>query len=452
MIYPVTRPLLLLMTLILVGSASIAGNDTLSAPAKETRKKGWTWAALPIVAWDADQGLQLGALGQVFDYGNGASYPEYHHTFYAEYSWFSRGSAVYQLFYDSKYLLPGKIRVTAALDYIPERMLDFYGFNGYESNFSPSVTRENSAGYISRMFYRQERKMFRVLADFQGPIAGGKFRWLAGLNVIGIRMASVDIDRLNKGREDDEKLPDTALLYDKYVSYGLIRSDEKDGGTTVFLKAGIVYDTRDAEAAPGKGVWSEAILLAAPRFPLGHRYSFVKVALTHRQYIPLMKNKLVAACQLSYQGTVIGNTPWYILPYIYTSYALTTKPDGLGGNRTLRGVVRNRITGDGIAFGNVELRWKAYQRVLFNQNLWIGITGFADGGMVVQEHPVPRNQIPVNERELLIGSSRDHLHLSAGLGLRIAVNNNFIIAVDYGRAFNPQDGKSGLYIGIGNIF
>ena len=48
--------------------------------------------------------------------------------------------------------------------------------------------------------------------------------------------------------------------------------------------------------------------------------------------------------------------------------------------------------------------------------------------------------------------SSDRLHLSAGLGLRIALNNNFIVSVDYGKAFNPQDGTSGLYIGIGNIF
>ncbi len=444
--------ILFLLISALAVPAACTGNDTLSVPAKETRKKGWTWAALPIAAWDADMGLQLGVLGQVFDYGDGASYPEYHHTFYAEYSWFNRGSAVYQLFYDSKYLLPGKIRVTAALDYLPERMLDFYGFNGYESNFTSAVTQESSPGYISRMFYRQERKMYRVLADFQGPLAGNRLRWLAGINVIGMHMATVDIGRLNKGKKEGEKLPDTALLYDKYVQYGLIRPDEKNGGTTVFLKAGLVYDTRDAEAAPDRGIWSEALLLAAPTFLGNHPYAFVKIALTHRQFIPLVSKKLVAACQLSYQGTVGGTTPWYILPYLYSSYALTTKPDGLGGNRTLRGVMRNRITGDGVAFGNLELRWKVYQAVILKQNLWVGLTGFADGGMVVQKHPIPENSVPADQHNLLFGDSHDRLHLSAGLGLRVAVNNNFIIAVDYGRAFNPQDGKSGLYIGIGNIF
>ena len=60
-----------------------------------------------------------------------------------------------------------------------------------------------------------------------------------------------------------------------------------------------------------------------------------------------------------------GEKPYedLIMPYIYSSYSLTTKPDGLGGSRTIRGIMRNRITGDGVAFGNVELRWKFFKSV-----------------------------------------------------------------------------------------
>jgi len=34
------------------------------------------------------------------------------------------------------------------------------------------------------------------------------------------------------------------------VKYGLIRADEKSGGNIIYLKLGLVYDTRDYEAAP----------------------------------------------------------------------------------------------------------------------------------------------------------------------------------------------------------
>ena len=426
--------------------------DSAMLPVKEKKKKGWTWAGLPVVAYDADQGLQLGVLGQVFYYGDGSTYPEYKHTIYAECSWFTKGSAVYQLFYDSKYLIPGKIRVTADLDYLTERALDFYGFNGAEANYISSLTQTGSEDYLSRVFYKQERKMLRIMADFQGPIVGQKLRWLAGINILDINTGTVDIARINKGKKEENILPDTALLYDKYVGYGLIRPEEKAGGTTIYLKTGLVFDTRDNEAAPNKGFWSEIMLLSAPTFLGNNPYAFIKLAITQRQYIPLVKKKLIAAYQLSYQGTIGGTTPFYILPYMYSSYSLTTKPDGLGGARTIRGVLRNRIVGDGVAFGNVELRWKFLRTVLFKQNLYLGLTAFLDGGMVVQDHKIYKNTIPEDQQSFYFKESADHLHLSTGLGLRIAINDNFIIAVDYGVAMSRQDGTSGLYIGIGNIF
>ncbi len=440
------------MFIILLNMHAFSQADSSAMPLKEKKKTGWTWAGLPVVAYDADMGLQLGLLGQVFYYGDGSTYPEYKHTIYVECSWFTKGSAVYQVFYDSKYLIPGGIRITAVLDYLPERALDFYGFNGYEANYDASVTQEGSEDYISRVFYKQERNMYRIMADFQGPITSQKFRWLAGINILGMQTATVDIARMNKGKADDKKLPDTALLFDRYVGYQLIRPEEKNGGTTIYLKTGLVYDTRDNEAAPNKGLWSEIMLLSAPTFLGNNPYAFVKLAITHRQYIPLVKKRLVAAYQVSYQGTIGGTTPYYIMPYIYSSYALTTKPDGLGGSRTIRGIMRNRITGDGVAFGNVELRWKFFKTVVFRQNLYLGLTGFLDGGMVVQPHKIYTNAIPDDQKSFYFNESTDRLHLAAGLGLRIAINDNFIISVDYGMAMNKQDGTSGLYIGIGNIF
>ncbi len=426
--------------------------DSSSLPLNEKKKTGWTWAGLPVVGYDADMGLQLGVLGQVFYYGDGSTYPEYKHTVYAECSWFTKGSAVYQLFYDSKYLIPGGIRVTADFDYLPDRALDFYGFNGYEANYRPSVTEQGSADYLTRVFYKQERRMYRVMADFQGPILGQKLRWLAGINIFGIQTGTVDIARINKGKPEDEKLPDTALLYDCYVNYQWIRQDEKKGGTTIYLKTGLIYDTRDNEAAPNKGIWSEALLLSAPSFLGNNPYAFVKLAITHRQYISLVKQKLVTAYQVSYQGTIGGSTPYYIMPYLYSSYSLTTRPDGLGGARTIRGVLRNRITGDGVAFGNIELRWKFFKSVVLKQNLYLGLTAFLDGGMVVQDHELYANVLPEDQKAFFFNASHDRLHLGTGMGLRVAINDNFIISVDYGRTLDKQDGTSGLYIGIGNIF
>lgn len=426
--------------------------DTNELPLKEKGKTGWTWGGLPVVGYDADQGFQFGLFGQVFYYGDGSVYPEYRHTIYAEMSWYTRGSAVYQVFYDSRYLIPGKIRLTADVSYLTERALDFYGFNGYEARYIPSVEESGSDDYISRVFYRYERKMLRIIADFQGPIWGQRLRWLAGINYFNIETASVDIDRINKGKKESNRLPDTALLYDRYVQYGLISEQEKSGGNITMLKLGLIYDTRDQEAAPNKGIWSEVLLMSAPTILGNNPYAFVKLAVTHRQYIPLVKNRLVAAYRVGYQGTIAGQAPFYMLPYMYSSWSFTTKPDGLGGAKTLRGILRNRVVGNGVAFGNVELRWKFLKARLFRQPFYLGLTGFLDGGMVVQEHPLYTIRIPEDQKDFYFDRCSDGMHWSAGIGIRAALNENFIISIDYGFAFDRQDGTSGFYLGLGNIF
>jgi hypothetical protein len=49
-------------------------------------------------------------------------------------------------------------------------------------------------------------------------------------------------------------------------------------------------------------------------------------------------------------------------------------------------------------------------------------------------------------------SRKEGLHMSAGGGLRIIINRNFIIAVDYAYPFNKQDGTGSLYINTGYLF
>ena len=46
----------------------------------------------------------------------------------------------------------------------------------------------------------------------------------------------------------------------------------------------------------------------------------------------------------------------------------------------------------------------------------------------------------------------ESLHVSYGLGIRVAMNQNFIIAIDYGRATDERDGTSGFYVGLNYLF
>ena len=142
------RFLVTVLLFILVVAELYPQGDSVMQTGVRPARKGWTWAALPAFSYDADQGLQLGLLGQIYDYGDGSTYPEYRHTLYAECSWFTKGSAVYQVFYDSKYLIPGGVRVTVDLDYLPEKALDFTGFNGYQSRYDRAREKTGSQDYI----------------------------------------------------------------------------------------------------------------------------------------------------------------------------------------------------------------------------------------------------------------------------------------------------------------
>lgn len=437
------------LLLAMISLASYAQEDSLI----HSGKKRFKVSGLPVVAYDADMGFQYGVVGNLYDYGDWSQYPEYRHAVKMEISRFTKGSGVNQVFYDSKYLIPGNIRLTADLSYLTEKGVDFYGFNGYQAVYKPEWEDDEDSAYISRMFYRHERNMFRFTCDFQGPLYGDKLLWLAGIGIMNFKTGTVDIERLNKGKDEDKLLPDTVTLFDQYVDWGIIPEDEKAGGNVNFFKAGIIYDSRDNEPFPTKGLWEEALLVYSPGF-LFNDHSFLKLVLIHRQYFPLVQKRLALAYRLGYQGTIAGKTPFFFQPYMLSSFSYVTKTDGLGGAKNLRGILRNRVVGDGVAYGNLELRSKLFSFRLFKSDFYIGLNVFGDIGLAVQEIEFEDPGLSPDETRDYFDFSyqNDKLHPTAGAGLRIGWDENFIIAVDYGFAMDKKDGKSGLYIAFGNLF
>jgi hypothetical protein len=48
--------------------------------------------------------------------------------------------------------------------------------------------------------------------------------------------------------------------------------------------------------------------------------------------------------------------------------------------------------------------------------------------------------------------TNDKLHIGYGAGFYFSMNHNFVVAINYGRAADKNDGVSGLYINIGFVF
>ena len=97
-------------------------------------KTGWTFGAVPAIAYDSDIGFKYGGVVNFYNYGDGTTYPKYLHSLYFEWSRTTKGSGINQFTYDSEYLIPN-VRVSAEASLLTEKALDFYGFNGYESKY-----------------------------------------------------------------------------------------------------------------------------------------------------------------------------------------------------------------------------------------------------------------------------------------------------------------------------
>jgi len=134
----------------------------------------------------------------------------------------------------------------------------------------------------------------------------------------------------------------------------------------------------------------------------------------------------------------------------------------LGGGNSLRGILRNRILANGFAFSNVELRIKLVKFDIKKQHFYIGINPFFDIGMVTQAYTLDSAKIAAlknieDDMDDYFDFNKSSIykpHMSAGIGLKIAMNENFILSVDWAIPFNKQDGASlsNLYIKIGYLF
>lgn len=462
----------------------------------------WTFGVLPSVAYDADLGLQYGALTNIYYFGNGSTYPEYLHSFYFEAAYTTMKYGIFRFSYDSKHLIPGH-RLSVDVTYLPDAMCDFYGFNGFESKYNSNWVDDESTDYRSRAFYKMQRNLFRFATDLQGNIAG-HFFWNAGIGLLDYRNGSVDLDRLNKNKNAADMLPDIATLYDYYVKWGLIKPDEAEGGTHPYLHAGVTFDTRDRQQNPQKGIHADVFLSYTAAFGNQSEYNNLKLNATWRQYIPMwrktytltdgslqQRNVLTFAYRVGLQQQLAGESPYYLNTSLNQLYLQRVLYEGLGGANSLRGIMRNRVLGDGFLYGNFELRAQLFSFKVGKENFYIGINPFMDWGMLTQRRDVynmrygNNNVAPGQTEEQRRGGVDDNtlaaitaseesqydyfvpttesagaidqwrrIHVGAGCGMKVAMNDNFVLSVDWARALNKQDNSkpNNLYIKMGYMF
>ena len=464
-------------------------------------KTGWNFGILPSVAYDADYGFQGGVLTNVYYYGDGSQYPEYIHSLYFEAAYTTKHHGIFRFNYDSKYLIPG-YRLTLDATYLPDAMCDFYGFNGYDTryhhewvNWSKKPEKMDVANYRSRVFYKYKRDLIRVAGDIEGTIYKD-LKWNAGLGVLGYLIDDCDINMLNGKNEYDPTLdhqkalnPNEPLLYDKYKQWGLIGADEAKGGWHPYARVGITYDTRDKRQGPNKGIYTDVFFTYSAAFNAAYGnqatagYNHLQFNFTFRHYIPCYYdkngiNRITFAYRIGTQNLIAGRSPFYMNNYLNSLFIQRVYYEGLGGGNSVRGMMANRILANGFAYANVEFRFRVVNFDIGRQHFYIGLNPFFDLGVITQ--PYDLNELVERHtngqyQDLLAsmtacGDDYDTYfdtkdknawwpHMCAGIGLKVGMNENFVLSADWGipvnqAPYNKQDNAkwANFYVKMGYLF
>jgi hypothetical protein len=183
------------------------------------------------------------------------------------------------------------------------------------------------------------------------------------------------------------------------------------------VQVGLVYDTRDLESDPSKGVFAEVTNeLSLTTFGSGYNFNktFVQVKLYQRLF-PSVFKKLILAVRAA-AANLAGNAPFYEYQEEWSSeggiYGVA------GGGSVLRGYKQSRFIANNVDFANVELRARFAQFTLLKQHLALSAVPFFDVAGVGDTF------------SRLISYSSNYRH-SEGLGFRIAWNVNTILRFDY---------------------
>jgi outer membrane protein assembly factor BamA len=332
------------------------------------------------------------------------------------------------------------VKFSAKLKYQGYKAYPFYGYNGNEAIYNYQWEDQNDPAYKTRMYYRLARKHFRASADIQDTIGKSKFQWQAGWAMGYFNMGPV---------KPTGKYPDTTALYENYVKWDLISPDEKDGGITNSFLVGLIYDSRSRLTNPERGIFTELNLKWMPSALTTGGYSSLSIGIIHKQYFTMIRRRLIFAYRLWWNSNLFGDPPFYARQ-ILTTFAGS---EGYGGTSTLRGVLMQRVVTRDFLLGTAELRARLVNFRFIRDNMWyLGAVAFTDFGRILKPFTVNTDNVPSDLKPLYFSSADKSVHATLGGGLKLVMNENFVLSAEFAVPIDRQDGLSGLYLGLNYQF
>ena len=159
--------------------------------------------------------------------------------------------------------------------------------------------------------------------------------------------------------------------------------------------------------------------------------------------------------------------------YMNTLFIQRVYYEGLGGGNSIRGMMANRILANGFAFANVEFRFRVVNFDIKHQHFYIGLNPFFDLGVITQPYDLNElvethtNGKYSNLLESMTAANDDYdtyfdtkdknaylPHMTAGIGLKIGMNENFVLSADWGMPIDLRDNAkyANFYVKMGYLF
>jgi len=403
------------------------GQDELDA-----KKEGVTIAGIPDVSSDPINGQGIGAEGSVFFNGKRSdplfAYTPYRAELKIAAFITNKAQKSFRLGVDIPYIANTRWRLRGEVGYSIDPNQLYFGVTekslaplSYTNSFNQIVNDASFKEYENSLtgnksFYNTYTRTEAVLnISGERSFYEGRIRVLVGYEIAGINIKT--------------PLNDSSLVYQDYQA-GNIKGFGQN--RISLLQTGIVYDTRDLETDPSKGIFAE-ITNELSTTALGSQYNFSKTFVHINGYYKILpkKFKKVILCGSFGMGTTSGGSPFFEYADEWSSEG---DIDGLGGSKTLRGYKQARFAAAVMQYSNFELRARFLKLKVIKQHLVFSAVPFFDEGGVWNS--------------LSRIKHLENLRYSEGLGLRIAWNVNSILRFDY--AISKEDRQ--FFFQLGHTF
>ena len=391
-------------------------DDSGTIPQGEFRQ--FKWMALPTAGYDADDGVGLGVLAELWWLMKG--YEPYRADIRFLGFLTDRGHHNHRLIID----LPdmGQFHGLRFTAYVAYRQWLNDGYWGIGNG----VNRERAfVGNFDIDDPRRKRYKYQLVQ----PFAHLMLRYDLG-PVLGAFVATtIQWTRVRTY---------SGSLLEEHAPTGL------DGGWSVQASLGFMWDTREPEVVPDRGVFAEVSgrvvpSISEPTEVFGGPFGSIRV------FLPVKPGRAVLAWRVMGEW-LFGDIPFYEMVRWGGSEPIM----GFGGGHTIRGAKFGRWRGPAKAVANLELRVELGRHPALKSELRWQLVAFGDIGGVWGAGDDATAEAP-----------EFPLHAGTGLGVRAILADTFVARLDLGLSPDPieeEDGtivrppSFGLYITVDSMF